>query len=324
MGTPESRTPESRTPGSAGQQQGGATVRIYSSMYKQVIDAAGPVLAAQLERTAPGVQVEWYQSGSEKIATRLDAELSTGTSPCDLLLTSDPTYYARLKRAGRLVPYVSPRALRQPRAFVDPDGAWATSRLSVMVLAAAAAAHAPTSFRALGEPGSRRVALGDPLSSGTSYTAVSTLVARYGWDYFRALKKNGAVVAGGNASVLQRLQTGESESGWVLIENLLAARARGDRVQLVVPSDGAVIVPGPIALLEHARHSQAARAVYDALLSDEVQRVLIEKGYLHSPDPALPPPPGAPSLTELLAHATPPSSEAPESIKATFNAVFFP
>lgn len=297
---------------------GAQTVRIYSSMFKQVIEAVEPALLAQ----APGVKIEWFQSGSEKIATRLDAELSTGGSPCDLLLTSDPAYYARLKREGRLVPYVSPRALRQPRDLVDPDGAWATARLSVMVLGVAPEALAPKGFRELARSG-LRIAIGDPLSSGTSFTTVSTLSARYGWDYFRALKKAGAVIAGGNASVLQRLQTGESQAGWVLVENLLSARARGDKIQLVIPADGAVIVPGPVALLEHARHSEAARAVYDALLSEPVQRVLIEKGYLYSPDPALPPPGDLPPLQVLLSHATATSAEPPEQIKEKFNSVFF-
>ena len=302
------------------------TVRVYSSLYKEVIDALQPALDAALARSSPGTRVEWFQSGSEKVATRLDAELATGGSPGDLLLTSDPTYYARLKREGRLPAYVSPRALRQPRQLLDPDGAWAVARISTMVLAVSprlAAAARPASFRDLAAAGSGRVAIGDPLSSGTNYTTVSTLAARLGGVWFSQLKAQGAVVAGGNASVLSRIESGESDAGWVLLANLLAARARGEKIALVVPADGAVLVPGPIALLPHARHSEAARAVYDALLSDEVQRVLIEKGYQHSADPALPPPPGAPTLSQLLAKSTPPSPLPPAQVKAHFSAIFF-
>ena len=300
----------------------GATVHIYSSMYKQVIDAVQPVLEARLAKTAPGVAVEWFQAGSEKIATRLDTELSGGGSPCDLLLTSDPAYYARLKGEGRIVPYVSPAALKQPRNFVDPDGAWATARVSTMVIGVAASAKSPDSFAALAK-GTWHVAMGDPLSSGTSYTTVSVLSARYGWDFFRSLKAKGAVVAGGNSNVLQRLETGESDAGWVLLENLLAAKAKGDKIGIVIPADGAVLVPGPIALLEHGRHSEAARAVYDAILSDEVQKAIVEKGLMHSPDPALAPPAGAPTLESMLTKATPPSAEPAEKIKASFNEIFF-
>lgn len=301
----------------------GATVHVYSSMYKQVIDEVQPVLAAHLAKSAPGVQVEWFQAGSEKIATRLDTELAGGGSPCDLLLTSDPAYYARLKRDGRLVPYVSPAALRQPRAFVDSSGAWATARVSTMVIGVGATIPDPPASFADLPRGKLHVAMGDPLSSGTSYTTVSVLSARYGWDFFRTLKSKGAIVAGGNSNVLQRLETGESDAGWVLLENLLAARAKGDKVGIVIPADGAVLVPGPIALMDHARHSEAARAVYDALLSEDVQRAIVAKGLMHSADPAIPPPPGAPTLDALLSKATPPSSQPSDEIKASFNAIFF-
>lgn len=307
---------------------GPATVHVYTSMYKPVIDALKPTLAAELARTAPGTTVEWFQSASEKVASRLDAELASGGSPCDVLLTSDLPYYARLKAAGRLVPYVSPAALRQPRSFVDPDGAWATARLSVMVLAASKAVaqsgRAPATFGELASRADLKVALGDPLSSGTSFFTVSTLLARYGWSWLADLKARGAVVAGGNATVLQRVQSGESDVGLVLLENVLAARARGDAIAPIFPGDGAVIVPGPIALLEHARHVEAARALIDALLSPPVQRAMVERGYLHSPDPAVAPPAGAPPLDALLAKATPPSTDSAEAIKARFNELFFP
>src|SRR5688572_30256923 len=132
--------------GSAGARD--ATVRVYTSMYKEVIEAIEPALAKRLETTSPGTRVEWFQSGSEKVAQRLDAELAAGGSPCDVLLTSDPAYYRRLEREGRLVPYVSPAALRQPRALVDPDGMFAAARLSTMVigLSPRLAAEPPRSF----------------------------------------------------------------------------------------------------------------------------------------------------------------------------------
>src|SRR5207248_1275507 len=190
---------------------------------------------------------EWWQSGSEKVAVRLDAELAAGGSPCDILMTSDPSYYARLKRDGRLVPYVSPAALKQPPGFVDADGAWAASRLSTMVIGVAPSLAgkpgAPQSFGDLVKQGSGRTTMGDPLSSGTFFTTVSSLSARLGWDFFKALKAKGTVAAGGNANVLQRLESGDADSGIVLLENLLTVKARGGKVAIVIPAVGAVRVP---------------------------------------------------------------------------------
>ena len=67
----------------------------------EVLDALQPAIEARLRAQGLGsTRIEWFQSGSEKVAARIDAELASGGSPCDVLLTSDPTYYARLKREG--------------------------------------------------------------------------------------------------------------------------------------------------------------------------------------------------------------------------------
>ncbi len=299
---------------------GAATVRVYTSMYKEVIDAIEPVLAQKLGETTT---VEWFQSGSEKVASRLDAELASGGSACDLLLTSDPAYYARLKSEGKLVPYVSPLALRQPRALVDPDGAWATARISTMVIGRSSkSAVKVKSYRDLLDP-KVRATMGDPLSSGTYFTSVSALSRKLGWELFEGLKKKGSVAAGGNASVITRLENGEADAGLVLLENLLTVRERGSTLEIVIPEEGAIPVPGPIALMTHARASMPARAVYDALLSPEIQRIIAEKGKMHSPDPAVAPPAGAPGLEAILSHALPPSEEDSAAIKQRFDRIFF-
>lgn len=305
-----------------------AVVHVYTSMYKEVIDAVNPVLEKRLAETSPGTKVEWFQSGSEKVAARLDAELEAGGSPADILLVSDPSYYARLQAKGHLTPYVSPAVLRQPREFTDRDGHWATARISVMVIALtkdrAAKPDPPRAFADLAKKEAGRVSMPDPLASGTTFTTVAQLSARHGWDYFRALKKNGTVAAGGNSTVAQRIDTGEADAGMLLIENVMLSKKRGSHMQLVVPEDGAVLIPGQIALLPHAKRSHAARHVYDAILSDDVQKVIVELGIMHSPDPELPPPAGTPTLDELLAKQ--PKTElktTPEEVKTTFAEIFF-
>lgn len=275
-------------------------VTIYTSMYREVIDQVDPLLEAAL----PGVQVEWLQAGSEKIATRLDAELSAGATPCDLVLTSDPLWYERSARAGHLLPYASLRALAMDRRFVRRDGAYVTSRISTMVIAydqkKVPAEQAPRTFAALFEdPWRGRVTLPDPLGSGTTFTSLAVLLGR---DPTMLDRIRGAqvVASGGNSSTLTRIESGEQQVGMVLLENVLEAQARGGAIGLVVPEDGPVVVPGPVAILRLSPNPDAARAVYDLLLSEPVQQELI-KGRLHSPFEVLPAPTGAPGIQVLLA-----------------------
>ncbi|MBI3185906.1 MAG: ABC transporter substrate-binding protein [Myxococcales bacterium] len=273
---------------------------VYTSAYRQVIDELEPLL----RRALPEVTVRWYQAGSEKVASRLEAELAAGGTQADVLMTSDPFLYERFKREGRLLRYASPNGLRIPRALMDLDGAYAGCRISTMVLVHRAGVEPPASFQELAASRWRgEVALGDPLTSGTSFTWAVLLERKYGEGFFTALRENGARVAGGNAAVLQKVESGEAKVGVVLLENALAAERKGSPISHLYPSDGAVIVPGYLAVFASSRNPVAARAFYDFALSREVQEVFVRQGDMHSVDPRLGGPGNEEGLEGLLGRA---------------------
>ncbi|MCU0697542.1 MAG: ABC transporter substrate-binding protein [Myxococcaceae bacterium] len=299
---------------------------VYTSMYRHVLDALEPLLKERL----PQVTVRWFQGGSEKVATRLEAELTAGGSPCDVLMTSDPFLYRRLAQSQRLARTVSVNGVRTPRALLDPDGHWEAVRVSTMVLAHRAGQPAPSSFAALLEPTWKgEVVVGDPLTSGTAFTWAVAMERTFGADFFPKLRANGARVAGGNAAVLQKIEGGEAKVGVVLLENVLAAKARGSPVEAAWPTDGAVIVPGPVAVLSTSRNPIAAKAFIDVLLSPEGQRVIRELGDMHAVDPRQPGPRGLEGIEPLLTKSAPFDealldrglAEGP-ALKARFTAAF--
>ncbi len=273
-------------------------VWVYTSMYRHVIDALEPLVKERL----PQVRVHWYQAGSEKVASRLEAERAAGAVRADVLATSDPFLYERLTREGAFARYASPNVLRVPRSLVELDGHYAAVRLSTMVLVHRQGAEAPpASFAELASEGWKgRAALGDPLTSGTAFTWSVFVHSRYGEGFFERLRERGAFVAGGNAAVLQKVESGEADAGVLLLENALTARARGSPIEIVWPEDGAVVIPGPVALFETTRNPVAARAFVDLLLSPEGQRIIVEKGDMHAVDPRLEGPRGQPGLEALM------------------------
>jgi iron(III) transport system substrate-binding protein len=201
---------------------------------------------------------------------------------------------------------VSINGVRTPRALVDPEAHWEAVRVSTMVLAHRTGEPAPPSFAALLEPAWKgEVVIGDPLTSGTAFTWAVAMERAFGTDFFVTLRANGARIAGGNAAVLQKVEGGEAKVGVVLLENVLAAKARGSRVEMAWPSDGAVIVPGPVALLSTSRNPAAAKAFIDVLLSPEGQRVIRELGDMHAVDPRQPGPRGLEGVEALLAKSVP-------------------
>ncbi|MBK7860126.1 MAG: ABC transporter substrate-binding protein [Archangiaceae bacterium] len=272
-------------------------VWVYTSMYPHVLDALDPVLKAEL----PAVEVKWVQAGSEKLLNKLEAELQAGGTPADLLASSDPFLYARLKREQRFAPYVSPHALRAPRELVDADGAYAALRLSTMVLVYRRELTAPPrSFADLTDPRLRgEIAIGDPLTSGTAFTWAVFMEAAWGAEWFQKLRANEAQVAGGNAAVLQKLEGGEAKVGVLLLENALAAKAKGSPIEIQWPDDGAVVVPGFVGLFATSHNPLAAKAVEDVLLSPRGQAVIVA-GDMHAVDPRQPGPRNERALEALM------------------------
>lgn len=269
-------------------------VWIYTSMYQSVIDVLDPLVRERL----PGVDPHWFQAGSEKVAQRVEAEWASGGTPACLLMTSDPFWYARLDQQGHLQPYLAPNVLEIDRALVDPQGAWVTSRLSLVVMAAnESLVDRPRRFGDLAAPEWKdRVTVPDPLASGTAFTWLAFVVRDHGWPLVDGLARNGLVAAGGNSAVLGRVETRERPVGVLLLENLLAAP--GSPAEAVFPEDGAVLVPGPIALTTDCRNPTAAKAIYDLVLSPEGQAVIVG-GNMYAALPSMPPPTGAPALDTI-------------------------
>lgn len=307
------------------------TVTIYTSIYEHVIAALDPVL----EDAFPDITVRWFQRGSEEVAARLNSEIAAGRIGADLVMTSDPFWYEELKEAGHLLEYRSPRAADIPSALNDPDGAFVTVRVPVMVLTIntnrVAESARPRTFRDLADPAwAGRVTMGDPNRSGSAFTAVAALAKKYGWEYFDALRRNGIVAAGGNSAVLSRVMTGEKDAGIILLENLLQARQQnaGAPIGIVYPDDGAILVPSPIAIMKATAAPGAARRLYDFFLSDAGQRAMVS-GWMYSPFDDVPPPPGARPWAGVFAAPLVPwtfdylrdTTAARETIKRRFNEI---
>lgn len=274
-------------------------VWVYTSIYQSVIEQLDPLLEAR----HPGVKVKWYRAGSEKVATRLDTELRAGGTQADLVLTSDPFWYLKLKKEKRTRPYVTPDLLPIPRDFMDLDGHYATCRVSTMVIAYhpehIEKTAVPRSFRALtDEVHKGKVTLGDPLSSGTHFTTTAFLSTRYGWEFYETLRAQGAVASGGNSSVLRRVEGGEYPVGIVLLENVLAAQKKGSPIEFLIPEDGAITIPGNIAIMSTTDNLAATQAVYDVIMSPEGQKAMVA-GNMHSANPRLGAPKGAPSFADV-------------------------
>jgi iron(III) transport system substrate-binding protein len=265
-------------------------VWVYTAIYQDQVDKFDALAETEL----PDIDVQWFQGGSEKVAQRWEAEHSAGGSPACVLATSDPSWYVELTKRGLLHPYVSPRALELPRAWVTPT--YAPHRLDLMVIGAAKGIDAPHSFAELDQPAWKgRFSSGDPFSSGTAFVTVAAWDILYGQGFLDRLDANGWVMAGGNSAVLGRIESGEKPVGVVLLNNLLV---KPDAAQIIYPTDGAVPVPGPLAIPADCRAMEASERVVDWLMGDSAQDLVVSSR-MHSPFAGYPAPEGAPPLADI-------------------------
>jgi iron(III) transport system substrate-binding protein len=146
--------------------------------------------------------------------------------------------------------------------------------------------------------------MSSPLESGTAFSTVAYLSEKYGWDYFKSLRDNKIASAGGNSTVIQKVESGEKKIGIVLLENALAAKKRKSPIDIIYPADGSIPIPSVQVILKDSAAKDAAQKFADFILSKEGQKLLIN-GFMYSVDKSLPPPEGAKAFQEVTQKSQP-------------------
>ena len=140
--------------------------------------------------------------------------------------------------------------------------------------------------------------MGNPLESGTNFTTLAAWVDRFGWKFVDDLAKNQIASAGGNSTVIQKVESQEKKMGVALLENILAVKDKGSPVEPIYPTEGGVLIPNVQVMMKASSHAVAAGKFMDYLVSLEGQR-LLSRGYLYPVLASAPAPKGARALKDL-------------------------
>ena len=179
-------------------------------------------------------------------------------------MVADPSYYLKLQEQGLLLPYKS-KEDANVISEKDKDGNWYGVRISNMIIAYNSnklkAEEAPKNWTDLTDPKWKgKIAMPNPMLSGTAYVAVGALADKYGWEYFDKLKANGLRVEEGNSAIQNKLLTGEYAAVMILEENILKlANTKKEPLKIVYPTDGVINVPSPIAIFKETKNPEGAK-----------------------------------------------------------------
>ena len=256
---------------------------VYTSIYPDIIDN---MCKPSLAKAFPEMKVNWFQGGTEKVVTKITGEIKAKKIGADVLMVADPSYYLKLDDQKLLLPYKS----KEEKNLIndkDAEGAWYAVRVCNMIIAyngdKLKAEDAPKNWTDLTDPKWQgKMAMPNPMLSGTAYVAVGALADKYGWEFFDKLKANGLRVEEGNSAIQNKLLTGEYAAAMILEENILKlANTKKEPLKVIYPKDGVVQVPSPIAIFNTTKNPEGAKALVDWWLSKEGQQAVV-KGWMHS------------------------------------------
>lgn len=124
---------------------------------------------------------------------------------------------------------------------------------------------------------------------GTTSTHVAMLYAINGAEdtktLFEAMRENGAMVVDGNSAVKDAVARGAVAFGLTDTDDAMEAMQDNDKLAIVFPDqlqpdDGAMVIPNSVAIIKGSAHEAEARKLIDYLLSESVQKQMVESGWL--------------------------------------------
>lgn len=232
----------------------------------------------------PGTDVEWVRDGTPKIMAKLMAEIEAGNPVADVLLIADTVTTERLKQAGHLLAYKAPEASMMDASLYDADGHYYSTKLiTTGIVYNTAAGMKPASWKDLVSPEAKGlVTMPSPVTSGAALITAQSLsgVDSLGWDYFKALKANGAIAGGGNGAVLKAVASGEKAYGVVVDYMPIREKAKGAPVEFVFPEEGVTAVTEPVAIMKTTKNVEAAKKFVDYVISKDGQEGFLKLGYI--------------------------------------------
>jgi iron(III) transport system substrate-binding protein len=279
-------------------------VMVYTSIYPDILDK---LCKPNVSKAFPDLKVTWFQGGTEKVKTKIAGEIKANKVGADVLMVADPSYYIYLKKQGLLLDYKSPN-LKDVIAESDKEGAWSPVRINNMIIAynpdKIKKEDIPTSWADLTNPKYKgRIAMPNPMLSGTAYVAVGALADKLGWEYFDKLQANGLRVEEGNSAIQNKLLTGEYMAAMILEENILKLQeTKHEPLQVCYPKEGCIIINSPIGIFKSTKNPEGAKALVDWWLTKEGQAA-VTAGWMQSVRGDMKPPTGARQLKELLPNA---------------------
>jgi iron(III) transport system substrate-binding protein len=231
-----------------------------------------------------GITVNYVRMSSGEALARVNAEKDN--PQFDIWWGGPMDSFISAKESGLLEPYDSPNYanLVDPAKSKDADNQYVGIYMGSLGfatntdwLAANPGMEAPTSWDDLLKPEFKgQIMVAHPSSSGTSYTALATILQikgeEAGWEYLKQYAAQVSQFTKSGAAPAKFVGQGEAAVGIVFSHDIVNEIDNNKLpLKLTFPSEGTGYEIGAMAILKGAKHMQAAKLWYDWALTPEAQ-----------------------------------------------------
>ncbi|MBN8743857.1 MAG: ABC transporter substrate-binding protein [Thiomonas arsenitoxydans] len=246
-----------------------ADLVVYSSAPASLAKALAAGYAKQ-----SGQHVDLYTASTGKIMARLAAEAAQPHA--DVVILADWTAGLALANQGLVLPYRPDAILKTLRPQVNAPGPFLPVGADVVGLVVnthlVGDKQAPQDWSDLTNAKWKgQLTMPDPTLSGTASDFVIAYAAhegQKGWAWLDALKANGCIWPGPNASALRPVEMGERSVMVAAVgHTALKAKLAGNSLDLIIPSSGVLLIPRPIIVMKSSHQAAAAERFVDFAMS---------------------------------------------------------
>jgi iron(III) transport system substrate-binding protein len=266
----------------AAKQNNETEVTWYHSQFRT--EAAEKIVQAFAAKY-PAIRINSFNSTASVAYQRVNQDLMSGASQVDIFGATDPTQMSTLKAAGSLEKFVPENAsLMVPavKALNDPDSYFTITYAILMALTyntdKVKPAEAPRKWTDLTDKKWKgQVALGSPIYSGAMGGWTVAMQQLYGPDFLQKLADNNPLVNRTIDDTIIHLNSGERSIAAGDVASNSRSRDHGNPLGIAYPSDGALLLVGPTAVLKTSKRINAAKLFVDFLLSPEAAKVIVNQ-----------------------------------------------
>ena len=231
-----------------------------------------------------GITVNYVRMSSGEALARIQAEKDN--PQFDIWWGGPVDSFVAAKEAGILEAYDSPnlKNLRDQKLYKDAENFWAGIYVGSLGfatntnwLAEHPESKAPESWDDLLKPEFKgQIMVAHPSTSGTSYTAIATVLQirgdEAGWDYLKQYAGQIAQYTKSGAAPAKFVGQGEAAVAIVFSHDIVNEIENNKMpLKLTFPKEGTGYEIGGMALIKGAKHPQAARLWFDWALTPEAQ-----------------------------------------------------